>query len=300
MVIGPVRRTVEMHIAWSARLSRVGRLFSEVLGTEVLVPESPARIVSFSPAATEPLFLLGLGERIAGVTAFCARPPEARAKRRLGSYNTVREDVLDEIKPDLILTVTGYQREIAVRLSRKFPVYTIELPVSVAGIVDFAVKVGLVVGEPERARALAGGLLQRLGTLPSAPGTRGYVEIDLGGPVTFGAHSYITDAFELFGASQIYRDSRSEWLKPDFAWVREQDPDLIIYEPKMFSEFNREAAVTLVESRGWEGMRAVRLRNIFTTPGPLDFFAHHGPSFIMEAIPWLGEKLLTARGRVGA
>ena len=54
-------------------------MFNEVLGFEVEVPDAPERIVSFSPAATEALFMLGLGERVAGVSAFCARPPEARA-----------------------------------------------------------------------------------------------------------------------------------------------------------------------------------------------------------------------------
>ena len=93
------------------------RLFSEVPATQGEVPDSPARIVSFSPAATETLFLLGLGDRVAGVSAFCARPAEARKKRRVGSYNTVRDEVLRELSPDLIIAVTGYQREFALRLS---------------------------------------------------------------------------------------------------------------------------------------------------------------------------------------
>ena len=133
----------------------MGRLFSEVLGSEVLVPDSPQRIVSFSPAATETLFLLGLGEKVAAVSAFCARPEAARAKRRVGSYNSVRDDVLAGLRPDLVLTVTGYQREFALRLSKKYPVYPLELPVSVAGIVDFVNKVGLVTGAAEPARELA-------------------------------------------------------------------------------------------------------------------------------------------------
>jgi ABC-type Fe3+-hydroxamate transport system substrate-binding protein len=95
------------------------KVFSEVLGTEVPVPDSPRRIASFSPAATETLFQLGLGERVVGVTAFCARPSEARSKRKLGSYNTVRAEVLEELNPHLILTVTGYQRDGAVRPQKK-------------------------------------------------------------------------------------------------------------------------------------------------------------------------------------
>ena len=273
-------------------------LFNEILGREVWVPENPRRIVSFSPAATETLFELGLGGSVVGVSAFCARPPEARTKRRVGSYNTVRPELLDELVPDLILTVTGYQRDFAVRLSERYPVYPLELPVSVAGIVDFVVKVGLVVGEPEAARQLEGSLLESLGGVRRVKGLRAYVELDLGGPVTFGAHSYITDAVRLVGSSSVYEDERAEWLKPDMQRVAAEDPDAIVYEPKMFAKFGSADLGRLLESRGWKALRAVKAGNCMLTPRPLDFLAHHGPSFVTEAVPWLEENLRKAAERL--
>lgn len=273
-------------------------MFNEVLGTEVAVPESPRRVVSFSPAATETLFLLGLGDNVAGVSAFCARPAAAKAKRRLGSYSTVRPEVLDQIAPDLIFTVTGYQRDFGVGLSKRYPVYPLELPVSVSGIVDFVTKVGLVAGAPDQARELGGKLLRRVGQLRTVSGLTGYVELDLGGPVTFGAYSYITDAFSLLGCNQIYKDSRVEWLTPDFGDVASLNPDLVLYEPKMFTDFDETDLELLVQSRGWSGLRAVRSGNVLLTPGQLDFLAHHGPSFITEALPWLERVFVEAKERV--
>jgi iron complex transport system substrate-binding protein len=298
LVIIPRSCTSERHIPQATSLACVRQLFNEVLGDEVSIPEDPKRIVSFSPAATETLFMIGLGDRITGVSAFCARPAEANEKRRLGSYNTVRDEVLDEIRPDLILTVTGYQREFALRLSKKYPAYPLELPASVAGIVDFVVKVGLVAGAPEKGRELGRDLLRRLGTLGAPTDVRSYVEIDLGGPVTFGSYSYITDAFRYLGSSQLYEAERSEWLKPDLGRVADGDPDAIFYEPKMYSKFREEDVDPLFLSRGWEGLRAVKLGNVFVTPGPLDFLAHHGPSFITEALPWLEGKLRLAKQRI--
>ncbi len=64
------------------------RVFNEILGHEVDVPERPLRIVSFSPAITESLFMLGLGENVVGVSAFCARPAEAT--RNVRSVATTR------------------------------------------------------------------------------------------------------------------------------------------------------------------------------------------------------------------
>ena len=275
------------------------KAFSEILGEEVDIPERPGRIVSFSPAITEALFLLGFGDAVVGVSAFCARPPEAAMKRKVGSYNTVDPQLLSELRPDLIFTVTGYQREFAVALSKRFPVYPLELPVSVAGMIDGVAKLGLVLGAPERGRELALRLLQKLSGIRQVRAKlRTYVEIDLGGPVSFGAYSYITDALHLLGASNIYGDVRSEWLTPPLGEIPREDPDVFLYEAKMFSKFVPRKLEELIDRRGWRETGFVRNGNYFLTPGPLDFLAHHGPSFVTEAIPWLQERLESAERRM--
>jgi iron complex transport system substrate-binding protein len=137
-------------------------VFNEILGGEVKIPEKPSRIVSLSPALTETLFMLGLGDKMVGVSAFCARPEAARSKKKVGSYSSTNIELLREIGPDLILSVTGYQRELAIDLSREFPVHPLALPVSVAGIIDTVVKVGLLVGETEGARDLSSRLIREV------------------------------------------------------------------------------------------------------------------------------------------
>lgn len=267
-------------------------IFNEILGREIMLSERPERIISLSPAITETLFMMGLGERVVGVSAFCARPEEARTRRKVGSYSTTNLGVLREIKPDLILAITGYQRSLALDLSSEFPAYPIALPVSVAGIIDTVVKVGLVVGEATKGRELASSLLKEAARArPVAGAPRAYVEVDLGGPVSFGAHSYITDAFHMLGARTLFDGVRSEWLTPDLEGVAADDPDFIFYEAKMYTSFGAESLRALVEKRGWGNLRAVKDGHCFLTPGPLDFMAHHGPSFITEAIPWLSQRL---------
>jgi iron complex transport system substrate-binding protein len=270
-------------------------IFSEVLGKEVEVPDLPERIISLSPAITETLFMLGLGDRVIGVSAFCARPEEARSRRKVGSYSTSNIDLLRQIKPDLILVVTGYQRALALELSSEFRVYPFALPVSVSGIVDTIVKVGLVVNEPERGWQLSHELNRKMGAVKPVGGNpSAYVEIDLGGPVSFGAHSYITDAFHLIGASTLFDRVRSEWLTPDLEEVKSANPNALFYEAKMYSKFGQQDLERMIDKRGWREMDAVKNGSCFLAPGPLDFLAHHGPSFITEALPWLSEKLTLA------
>ena len=275
------------------------RIFSEALGKEVEIPDRPERIISLSPAITETLFMLGLGDRVIGVSAFCARPEEARRRRKVGSYSTSNVDLLREMKPDLILVVTGYQRSLALELSSEFPVYPFALPVSVSGITDTIVKVGLVVNEPERAWQLSHALNRRASEVrPIGKSLSAYVEIDLGGPVSFGAHSYITDAFHLTGASTLFDHVRSEWLTPDLEEVKSADPGAIFYEAKMYSKFGRQDLERMLDGRRWRETGAVKSGSCFLAPGPLDFIAHHGPSFITEVLPWLSEKVTLASERM--
>jgi ABC-type Fe3+-hydroxamate transport system, periplasmic component len=267
----------------------VRKIYCEITSRELELPERIERIVSLSPAVTETLFMLGLGERVVGVSAFDVHPAEARKKPVLGSYSTTNLEKLRVLNPQLIFLTSGYQRKLAAQLSQLYPTYVVELPVSVNSIVDMVVKVGLVVNEQDRARVIAKGMLRTLAqhvrdiqTTPSV-----YVEVDLGGPVTFGAYSYITDALSIVGARNIFADHACEWEKPDFDVVLQRDPEVIIYEPKMFRSKTLGEVLDMLGTRGWSKLSALTHGRVYITPTPYDFLAHHGPSFILKAIPWL-------------
>ncbi|MCL4437989.1 MAG: ABC transporter substrate-binding protein [Candidatus Thermoplasmatota archaeon] len=255
-------------------------------GDEVNVPEEPGRIISFSPSVTEILFELGLGDRLVGVSAFCARPKETSSVRKVGSYGSARMEVLRDLKPDLIMTISGFQSDFSEKLKKEFTVFNFELPSSVAGIVDLVSKVGVVVNRMEEARLMEFELLKIISGIRRHTRIRGYYEIDLGGPVTFGSESYITDALEVLGIRTPYTDRKKEWIEPNFDHVREFDPELIIYEPKMYQSVEDNAVLDLLKKRGWADITALRQGHLFKTPGKLDFFAHHGPSFIRTVLPW--------------
>ena len=66
-------------------------VFCEVLGAELKLAGIPRRIISLSPAATETLFELGLGENIVGVSAFCVHPAEVKTGARELQYSRLFE-----------------------------------------------------------------------------------------------------------------------------------------------------------------------------------------------------------------
>jgi len=235
--------------------------------------------------------MLGLEDRVVGVSAFDVHPEEARKKPVLGSYSTTNIEKLASLNPQLIFLTTGYQRELALRLSQKFAVYAVELPVTVASIVDMVVKVGLIVGEDRAARSLERKLMRKILEVKAVCEKKVYVEIDLGGPVTFGAYSYITDALNLLGAQNIFSDHYCEWETPDFELVKRLNPDAIIYEEKMFRKIDEEEIRRKLVQRGWAELSSIKNKKLFVTPGPYDLIAHHGPSFITKALPWINKVL---------
>ena len=258
---------------------------------EIEIPDNSQRIVSFSPSITEILFELGLADQIVGISAFCVRPPETAGKRKIGSYGFVRREILDDIKPDLVFTISGYQDKFTAELAKNYPVVCVELPVSLAGIIDLPVKIGIITGKREEGRNLSYSLMKSLPAPRMEMVGSCYLEIDLASPIAFGAFSYITDALRYMGLQSIYSDHNREWISSSLDFVHSADPDMIIYEAKMFSKYTEHDLEETIKKRGWSVLKAIRNKMVFKTPGNLDFFAHHGPSFVREVMPWLEGKV---------
>jgi ABC-type Fe3+-hydroxamate transport system substrate-binding protein len=257
------------------------KVFSEALGREVEVPEEPLRIVSLSPALTEILYRIGVWDKVVGVSVFCNKPPEARGKPRVGSYFKVNYKLLEKLEPDLVLTTTGAQRRVLEELVEKgFTVYPVPLPVSLYGVIDEVIVVGIVTGAIEAARRLAGDLSEMLPKLRgSLSGVKVYYEINLGGPVSAGGHSYIVDALNYLGARTPFDGYRQPWvINPDPRIVAEFDPDVVIYEFNPLEEPSVEKAAERLMERGLGSLRAVREGRILALPG--DSLAHYGPSLV--------------------
>jgi iron complex transport system substrate-binding protein len=270
------------------------KVFSEVLGREVEVPDAPERIVSLAPAITETLYLLGLEERIVGVSHFCNKPERAKTKPRLGSYFKVNYKKLEELKPDLILVTTGAQRRLALELSDKgYPVYPVPLPVSLYGILDNIIIIGHVTGTTLKARRLARSVAEKLDNVKGAlRGLKVYYEIWLGGSVSAGRFSYISDALYHVGFDNCFEDTSDPWIiEPDPEKIAACDPDIILYEVPPYSEALLKQIARSLLDRGLLRLRAVQERGVLLLPP--DSLAHYGPS-IAET---LEDIVLSVKGR---
>lgn len=255
------------------------KLYAEALDREVEVPDSPQRIASLSPAITEILYLLGLKDRVAGVSIYCNKPPEAKEKPRVGSYWKVLYSKLEPLNPDLVLVTTGAQLVAMRELVQKgYAVFPISLPLTMPGLFEYVVKVGAVVGELERARELARQLEEEARELKGAlSGIKIHYEIDLGGPVSPGGLSYIADSLRYLGARSTFDAKRESWvINPDTAAIKAFDPDVFAYEFQLGVEFEKGWLLPRLEGRGLGDLRGVREGLVLME---YDSLAHYGPSF---------------------
>ncbi|MCX8195830.1 MAG: ABC transporter substrate-binding protein [Acidilobaceae archaeon] len=271
------------------------KLYAEALDKEVEVPDNPQRIVSLAPAITEILFMLGLEERVAGVSIYCNKPPQAKEKPKVGSYWKVLYSKLEPLKPDLILVTTGAQLVALRELVQKgYTVFPVSLPVTLPGLFEYVIKVGAVVGELERARELARRLEEEARAFRGAlAGLKVHYEIDLGGPVSPGGVSYIADSFHYMGARSTFDQQRESWvISPSSEAIIQFDPDVFGYEFQLGVPLEEGWLRPRLEARGLGGLRAVREGLILME---YDSLAHYGPSFF-KALRAFVERVKRRRG----
>ena len=123
----------------------------------------PERIVCLTEETVETLYLLGEQDRIVGISGYVVRPPQARREKpRVSAFTSADLPKVVALKPDLVLTFSDLQADIAADLIRRgFNVHAFNQR-TVAEILDMIRTLGALVGASARADELATFLFERL------------------------------------------------------------------------------------------------------------------------------------------
>jgi hypothetical protein len=123
----------------------------------------PQRIVCLTEETVETLYLLGEQDRIVGISGYVVRPPQARREKpRVSAFTSANIDKILVLTPDLVLTFSDLQADIAADLIRRGLNLHAFNQRSVAGILDMIRTVGAMVDASDRAEQLVGALEARL------------------------------------------------------------------------------------------------------------------------------------------
>ena len=196
----------------------------------------PTRIVCLTEETVETLYLLGEQERIVGISGYVVRPPRARREKpRVSAFTSANIDKILALRPDLVLTFSDLQADIAADLIRRGLDVHVFNQRSVAGILDMIRMVGAIVDASERAHRLVDALEARLtearkhgASFPEQP--RVFFE-EWDDPLISGI-GWVSELVEIAGGIDIFADRAKQGAAKDrvvtIDEVVAREPDLII------------------------------------------------------------------------
>lgn len=235
------------------------------------------RIVSLAPSTTEILFALGAGDRVVGVTRDCDWPPEARARALdVSGWLDVRDQRIHDLQPDLIVTATLLQHDIAAHLEvNGLPVLSVD-PKTMDDVMASIVVIGRAVGAEVMAQVVVEDLRRRMAAIAAASSRRlrrprVYVEEWHQPPTAAGL--WIPELVTWAGGA-------SGLAAPGQRSPQVSDQDLQAYDPELivlaWSGFGTSARPEQVAARpGWQSITGLRTGQVhviddslLNRPGP--------------------------------
>ncbi|MCX7854908.1 MAG: ABC transporter substrate-binding protein [Anaerolineae bacterium] len=253
---------------------------TDMAGREVTIPAEVQRIVSLSPANTEILFALGLGDRVAGVTEFCNYPPEATEKPKVGGFSDVSMEKLLEVQPDLVLVASIHMSQVVPELEKLgIPVLVVDAH-DFPGVLESIRLVGKITGAEEAAEALTAQMQERADKVAQAVAGRErprvYWELD-STLWTVGPGSFVQDLIERAGGQNVAADAEMAWVQLTAEAIIAADPEVIFLADHPYGE----SAETVKARPGWEKISAVvNGRIVELTQEQGDIVSRPGPRVI--------------------
>jgi iron complex transport system substrate-binding protein len=231
--------------------------------------EPPKRIISLSPATTEILFTLGLGNNIAGVTFFCDHPAMARKIPKIGGMSNPSLERVVSLKPDIVvMTTDGNPKEFEERLrSLKIKTYVFKAR-RLAEFPQAVREMGAVLGVKENATAIAETIEAALGgmemekrnkSIPAPPKKKVLFVIWPEPLIVAGPGTAVDDTITLLGHENIASKVKTAYPKYSLEEIIHQSPDVIFIGK---GHANMEAASASL-LRKLKSVPAVRNNKVF-------------------------------------
>lgn len=229
------------------------------------------RIVCLTEETVETLYLLGQEARIVGVTGYAVRPARVRREKpRVGAFTSADVPKILGLAPDLVLTFSDLQADIAAELIRAGVAVHAFNQRDVAGILAMIRTLGALTGAEAAAGALVAGYIARIEALrASAPATRPRVWIEEWDEPLISGIGWVSELVAIAGGQDVFAElaackgARERIVTPD--QVAERAPDIIVA-----SWCGKKVVPSRIAGRpGWGAVPAVRNGRIHEVKSPL-------------------------------
>lgn len=258
---------------------------------------APQRIVCLTDETTETLYLLGEQDRIVGISAYANRPAEVRSKPRVSAFKNANFDKILSLKPDLVLTFSDVQAEIARQLVLRGLTVLNFNQRCVAEILDMIRMLARIVDKPAEGAALIENLVRGLteiaesaSTFPRRP--RVFFE-EWDEPLVAGIR-WVEELIEIAGGETAFPELRAcgkaQDRVVDPAEVAARNPEVVLA-----SWCGKKVRKETIRSRpGWERTDAVRNGHVYEIPSVA--ILQPGPAALTEGVRQLHSVLARVAG----
>jgi len=257
----------------------------------------PRRIVCLTEETVETLYLLGEQERIVGVSGYAKRPPAARTKPRVAAFANAKFEKIFDLQPDLVLTFSDVQAEIAKELIRRGAHVFAFNQRSVAEIFAMMAALARLVGKEREGIELIERLERGLDEIRAAAKKfarrpRVYFE-EWNDPLIAGIE-WVEELIEIAGGEPIFPELRkcgkAEGRVVSAEAVIERDPEIILA-----SWCGMKVDVSsFAERPGWSEISAVKNGHVYEIDSTI--ILQPGPAALTDGVRALHEALARAAG----
>jgi iron complex transport system substrate-binding protein len=194
-------------------------------------PAPPRRIISFAPALTESVYVLGVGERLKGCTTYCKKPEEAKHKEKVGNLVEINVEKVLLLKPDLVLAMEFSDRKAVEKLKNLgIRVELFPSPRNFDHLCQSFLRLGQMVGRENRAKEIVTRAKKEAAFIRSQVEGKEKIKMfwQLGAKPLFAAtKGYFTnDYIEYGGGINIAADAKSGIYSREE--VLKRNPDVIV------------------------------------------------------------------------
>lgn len=248
------------------------QIFTDSMGNELELEKTPEKVISLSPAITEILYALDLGDKIVGTTDYCDYPEEAKNTPKMGGFNTPNLELIVDSQPDLVFISSGVQAE----LSNKFKELGIKTFALDAKTVDQVIEniktMGKLMDAQEKAEEIASDMEKRRDAVKKA--VEGlekplvFFEIWNEPLLSAGPETFISNILDIAGGINFAEDCETDYPQISLEVLLDRDPDFYI-------AIDHRKNTDISTRPGFESLKALQNNQYYkieddyvTLPGP--------------------------------
>lgn len=260
-----------------------GATYMDDIGRQVTLEGVPERLVSISPACTEILFALGLGDKVVGVTEYCNYPEEAAEREKVGTFTAPNQEAIVALDPDLVLATGGLQEELIDGMEQiGLTVYVVN-PNTFAETVETIREVGKITGAELKAGEVADDMQARADVISSdvkqraaagAARPKVFYEIFYENNVwTAGSDSIISDLVKLAGGTNLGDADSSDYYEFSVERLVAENPDVYLV-----GSGSMASPGDITTRSGWDSIKAIQDGRVYVVDEDLVY--RTGPRLI--------------------